>query len=128
MSTKRNLTRALLILLIVGILVGGGYALYRIGYAQGVRDSVQFEFRGRFDPGFPRGFEHGFRSWGRFGFWPLRAIPGLLFTLGLLALIVVAVTSLLKITQLQQANVGRPAFASTPPSMASREDDTPTGE
>lgn len=96
MLTKQNLVRALLILFVVGILVGAGYALYRIGYAQGVQDNVQLGFGGRFAYGSARGVEHGFWPWGRVGFWPLRAIPGLVFGLGLLGLIVVAIIRLIK--------------------------------
>ncbi len=97
MFTKQNLVRALLILFVAGILVGAGYALYRIGYAQGIQDNVQLGLGGRFDHGFPRSVERGFWSWGRVGFSPLRAIPWLLFTLGALGLIVVATVSLIRI-------------------------------
>ena len=120
MSTRRILVRALLALLIVGILIGGGYALYRIGYAHGVQDSVQIEFGKRFDHGFPRGVERDFWSrGGRFGFSPLRAIPGLLFTLAILGLIVVGAVSLIKMILPRRGESGGHPAANEPPPTTS---------
>ena len=76
MSVK--LWKVLLVLLLVGVLAGGGYGLYRAGYARGYvaglaenidASSLETFFMGRFDEHFgPGGWGHSFGPGSRFPF------------------------------------------------------------
>jgi hypothetical protein len=103
MSSKRTLGYVLLFIIVAAVLVGGGYALYRLGYSQGLRASDQFPFAGRFDPDFRHGFHPGFTTWrGQIGFSPFHTIPGLFSILGVLALFALAVSGFIGLIQRRQ--------------------------
>jgi hypothetical protein len=122
MSSKRTVGYVLLFIIVVAVLVGGGYALYRLGYLQGLQASDQIPFRGRFDQDFHHRFQPGFMTWrGRIGFSPLQFFPGLFSTLGFLALIALAIIGFVGLIQRRQVNDKRQAEAIPPHSTTQDE-------
>lgn len=122
MSTKRTVGYVLLFIIVATVLVGGGYALYRLGYIQGLQASDQFPFGGRFDQDFRHGFHPGFMTWrGRIGFSPLQTIPGLFSILGGLALIALAITGFVGLIQRRQEDDKRQPEAIPPRSTTHEE-------
>jgi hypothetical protein len=122
MSTKRTVGYVLLFMIVAAVLVGAGYALYRLGYLQGLQASDQIRFGGRFDQDFHRGFRPGFMTWrGRIGFSPLQTIPGLFSILGFLALIALAITGFVGLIQRRPDNDKRRP-ETMPPDSATKDE------
>jgi hypothetical protein len=111
MKANRVLLTVLLVVLVVGLLAAGGWALYRLGYAHGgaaaaadvLPEGLFRQFGGRmphmFDGRFPGGFRQGVIPWGSMhqpylGFPFLSWGLGALLVVGVIALVVIAVNGL----------------------------------
>lgn len=120
MSTKRTIAYVLLFVIVLGILIGGGFAVYRLGYMHGIRESGQFALGGRFSPGFWRGFHTNLWDFrGRVSYFPI-AIPGFFTFLGFLALIILAISGFVALTQRGRIEDNRPS--DVPPTLPTLED------
>ena len=118
MSTKRTVGYVLLFIIVAAVLVGGGYALFRLGYSQGLQASDQFPFTGRFDPDLRHRFHPGAMPWrGPIGFSPFLTIPGLFSILGVLALIALAITGFVGLIQRRQEENKRQSEVMPPGSI-----------
>jgi hypothetical protein len=93
MSARKAIGYSLLVLLVLALIVGGGYLLYRLGYEQGAQASAMGPMMHRFESIRPERIAPWHRPGIRGGFIP-RAYPGAfqvpLLGIGLAALGVVA--------------------------------------
>lgn len=113
MSKTNIFTTILVMVIAIAVLAAGGFALYRYGYAQGLSVSVgeivgdRFgrDFGDRFTPGFGGHFTPELRRGGlpMFGIrQPFSAFPlfwsifGLLLLVGVVALVVIGINSLIR--------------------------------
>jgi len=96
MSKKWFWVRVLVMLVVVGLLAGGGFALYRAGWSQG-HAAVQLEGAGgEGEMAFP-GFGYPGRAFGAsHGFVPFMFGAGLIFRIGLLLLFIILISRLLR--------------------------------
>lgn len=113
MTKTKIFTTVLIIVIAIAILSAGGFTLYRFGYAQGLSASVgeivggrfSRDFGDRFTPGFGGHFTPELRRGGLpmfgmrqpFSTFPLfRGIFGLLLLVGVVALVVIGINSLIR--------------------------------
>jgi predicted phage tail protein len=100
MSRKQIIGYVLLSLIVIAALAVGGYALYHLGYSHGLRGVSQLSFEKRAIPDFHHRMLPDLRNYRwHIGFPLFAAFPGLLFGLGVIALVVLAVIGIVKILQ-----------------------------
>jgi hypothetical protein len=89
MSSRRVFLYVIVSLIVVAVLVGGGYAIYRLGYVHGTQGTSSLNFDKRLLPNFDRSFAPDFmHRRGYIGFPFMGVIPGLFF--GLVSLMIIA--------------------------------------
>ena len=128
---KNTVLQIVLAVVVIGVLTVGGFALYRMGFAQGAQTALPFEFGERAAPGLRGGGpDLDFRSGGgpdfdfrssRDGITLFRTVPVLLVLAGFLALAGFGAVFLIRRFRFQpQAPAGQPL----PPAVTAPE----TGE
>ncbi|NIS83475.1 MAG: hypothetical protein GTO14_25500 [Anaerolineales bacterium] len=99
MKINKTLATVIITVTVLAILAAAGLAIYRLGYAHGLTASAGDFMHGCFFRDFWGRFPHrgilGMRQ-PFFGFSLLRVVPGFLLFVGVVALVVLAVNSLLR--------------------------------
>jgi len=100
MSSRRIFLYVCVSLIVVAVLVAGGYALYRLGVAHGVQGISSLTPERRFMPNFHRQMVPDLWNWRSFiGFPILISLPGVIFRFGLIAIAVLAIYGGIKLLQ-----------------------------
>jgi hypothetical protein len=128
MSRRKIFLYVIVSLVAVAVLVGGGYAIYRLGVARGAEGTSSLTFDRRSVPDFDRRTVPDIWHWrGHVSFPFFGLFPGLISGLVFVAVIALAIYGGIKLLWPRSGN-GRKVADSQPPQPADPVDDAPSVE